>query len=139
MLTSAWMRPAQQTIASQINGDFEAGLQPMLSRQVVRRIQPEQLGAASQRHLEVRPEVEPPFHAALTSFSIGRKRFVRLNSNQVSIETLTMQDSQRVPGADTNPPWRASRLVKVVVLSLLVLVAMSLGWLGLQLFLASVV
>lgn len=50
-----------------------------------------------------------------------------------------MQDAQQIPGADTHPRWRTGRLVKVVMWSLLVLVTMSLGWLGLQLFLASVV
>jgi hypothetical protein len=50
-----------------------------------------------------------------------------------------MHDSQRVPGAATGRRWRSGRLVKIVVSFLLVLVVMSLGWLGLQLFLASVV
>ncbi len=50
-----------------------------------------------------------------------------------------MQDAHQILGADSHPPWRIGRLVKVVVWSLLVLVTMSLGWLGLQLFLASVV
>ena len=50
-----------------------------------------------------------------------------------------MNHSQRVPGAHNQPYWLASRLVRVVLWSLLVLVAVSLGWLGFQLFLASVV
>ena len=54
------------------------------------------------------------------------------------METLTMHDSQRIPDAHTKRHWRV-RLAKIVVSSVLVLFAMSLGWLGFQLFMASVV
>jgi hypothetical protein len=46
---------------------------------------------------------------------------------------------RRIPGADIHPHSHAGRLVKIVVASLLVLVAAWLGWAGFQLFLASVV
>lgn len=52
---------------------------------------------------------------------------------------MTMHDSIRVSAADTHPRSHTSRTVKVAVSSLLVLVTMALGWLALQLFLASVV
>ncbi len=50
-----------------------------------------------------------------------------------------MHDTQQIPGADIQPPPPTGRVVKIVGSSLLVLVALSLGWLALQLFLASVV
>ena len=50
-----------------------------------------------------------------------------------------MHDTQRFPDAETQIHLRTGRLVKVAVSSLLVLVAVALGWLGFHLFLASVV
>ena len=49
-----------------------------------------------------------------------------------------MHDSQR-SGADTRTHLHTGDLVQIVVASLLVLVAIWLGWAGFQLFLASVV
>lgn len=50
-----------------------------------------------------------------------------------------MHESRRIPGADIRPPSHSGRFVKIVVASLLVLVAVLLGWIGFELFLASVV
>jgi hypothetical protein len=50
-----------------------------------------------------------------------------------------MHESQSISGADIHPHSYAGRLVKIVDASLLVLVAIWLGWAGFQLFLASVV
>ena len=50
-----------------------------------------------------------------------------------------MRDSQSFPDAETQTHWQTGVVLKVAVSSLLVLVAMSLGWLGIHLFPASVV
>lgn len=50
-----------------------------------------------------------------------------------------MSELQHIPGADVHPRSSTSRLVPIVVSTLMVLVAMTLGWFALELFLASVV
>jgi hypothetical protein len=58
------VRPAQQAVASQIDGDLVAGRQAVMAYQIDRRGQPQLFGATPQGDLAERAEIQQGFNPA---------------------------------------------------------------------------